>query len=155
MFYLIDDKDGVNFPNDYMLVNTKLLKMLEVTIEKNAKNIEMAFCFSSKSSENDVFTIDKDGRFNTNQIMENLSRVTAQKYDNALIVLQDTQNINQLKNHQFYLHKFSNILINLDNICLVYTNVENENIIVTLQKTISIQQTPQQVFDMIQSKVIQ
>lgn len=154
MFYLIDDKDGITLPDDYMLVNINLLQMLEVNMEKGGKSLGIEFYFSESSKDSEVFTINKDGDFNTNQIMKNLSQAIPQKYDKNFILLQDSHNINCLQNNQFYLHKFSNILIKLDNIFLIYTNNDKENIIVTAQKRFSIEETPQQVFDIIQSRVI-
>lgn len=152
MFYLIDEKDGLTKEQGSILVNANLLKTLESGMSRNGNEINVRFYFFKGDSK--CFSFNKDNCFNVNLVMEKLSQLKIENYSHGLMIFKDLENIKVLQNKQFYLHKFSNILVNLNSIGLVHNYEKGGSIVLTPEKKILIQETPEEVFSMINARII-
>lgn len=150
MFYLITEEDGLE-KNDAILVNTKLLKILETAMNKNASKIVVKFRFSSENVMN--LNFNKDTALNVNQIIDNIVNLPEVSYNNLLIGLTDYQNVQNLNSQQFYLHKFSKIMVNLDSLSIAYMNKTSSYVIVS-GKTLEVYEKVPDIYQMIQNKII-
>lgn len=152
MFYLIDEKDGLKKEQGSILVNANLLKTLDSCMSRNGNEINVRFYFFK--GDNECFSFNNENCFNVNLVMEKLSQLKVENYSNALMIFKDFENIKALQNKQFYLHKFSNILVNLNSIALVHKYEKGGSIVVTQEKNILIQENPEEVFSMINSRIL-
>lgn len=148
MFYLIDEKDGLE--NETILVNIQSLKLMEVLTSKKEPTINLSFRFSEE--EDSRFNFHKDACFNVNQVMKNMETVEEVSYKNHLISLTDSENIRSLHKEQFYFHKFSNLLVNIHSIQIAYCSDHNF-ILITKERNLYVQESPSEIFTIIQNKI--
>lgn len=150
MFYLITEKDGL-LSNDAILVNAKYIQLLETAMDKGASKINVRFLFSANNIHEFAFT--KDEAFNVNQVIDNMIQLENVRYQNNLIALTDRQNVNNLHSQQFYLHKFSKMMVNLNLIQIAYMNQKGTFVSVD-GKLITVSESVQDIYNMIQEKII-
>lgn len=150
MFYLITEEDGLE-PNDAILVNAKRIQLLDTAMDKGAAKINIRFHFSANHINEFAFT--KDEAFNANQVIHNMTQLDEVRYKNHLIALTDSQNVVNLHSQQFYLHKFSKMMINLDMIYLAYMN-EKGTFINVEGKILTVSESVQAIYKMIEEKII-
>lgn len=149
MFYLITEEDGLE-TNDAILVNIKHIHLLETVMDESATKINIKFCFSANIEE---FSFTKDKAFNVNQVIHKMTQVDEVRYNNNLIALTDSQNVHTLNYQQFYLHKFSKIMVNLELLHFVYMNQIGTFIVVDGRR-IAVSESVQEIYEMIQAKII-
>lgn len=145
MFYLISEN---------LLVNINTLRVMESVVKKGSSDIELKLFFSNAESDMEIIPFKKDTCFNINHCMEKIALLEPVEYKNKQLVLTDFLNINALKNEQFYLHKFSNILVHLDSVLCV-SLIEGATHLITYERNIKITETPKEVFEKIQLKIKQ
>lgn len=150
MFYLMDKKDGLH--EGSILINTASLKSLEVTTGKG----NYCICFNFKGEEQ-LFSFKPQDLPDIADVIDYISQNPEPEYFNHFIKVTDSENVKGISNrfgkNSDILTKASFILININEIGLVYQNEEGY-ILTTDTKNYHISESPKEVFDMIQSKMI-
>ena len=141
MFYLIDEKDGLK--SEAILINVKNLKFMETMTQRKSSEVSVAFHFSEDECAR--FSFDKDSCFNVNDVMRKMEDLEDVTYKSNVICLTDSQNVLSLQNEQFYLHKFSNILMNLDSIQIVYF-LHGHFKVITKERNVQVKESPLDIY---------
>lgn len=148
MFYLIDEKDGLL--DKKFLVNINTLLFLETSTSKS-DSVELAFHFLNK--EDLRFPYKKDNCLNVNALIKTLSEIPEVQYKNKHICLTDVDNFDSLKREQFYLHKFSDVLVHLESILFAYLK-DGSTFILTEYYNFKVKESPEEIFAIIQNKIL-
>ena len=145
MFYLIDEKD--EFFNGKLLVNALNLETIEV-----ATNGKPEVVFRHFNDEN-MFAFNESELFNVDEVIQNISELTPEQYSNPFIVVTDQQNIDFYSHDSKIRKKVSKILVNIESIGIVYEK-DYEYILTTKNQNFTIKESPEEVFFLIQEKII-
>lgn len=148
MFYLIDEKDGLL--DKKFLVNINTLLFLETSTSKS-DSVELAFHFLSK--EDLRFPYKKDNCLNVNALIKTLSEIQEVQYKNKHIALTDVDNFKSFKRAQFYLHKFSDVLVHLESIFFAYEK-DGFTFVLTEHYNLKVKESPEEIFAIIQNKIL-
>lgn len=149
MFYLIDEKDGLL--DKKFLVNINTLLFLETSTSKSkSDSVELAFHFVKEDLR---FPYKKDNCLNVNALIKTLSEIQEVQYKNKHICLTDIDNFESLKREQFYLHKFSDVLVHLESIFFAYEK-DGFTFVLTEQYNLKVKESPEEIFAIIQNKIL-
>lgn len=150
MFYLIDEKDGWN--KEFILVNA--VNLTSIVVQTGTGNFNLTF--THKSEENS-FSYKPQEILNVDNIIRNIVNLTECSYNNNFLALTDIGNIEIItkrfgKNSEL-LSKISTFLININDIQLIYKD-NKKYIVATEKENFPIKESPKEVFDMIQRKIV-
>lgn len=150
MFYLINEKD--KFYDGSILVNALNLKTIEVCTGDDSYDL-----IFTHHNDDTLFSFKPEELFNVDQVIHNISELKPPVYSNHFIVVTDIGNIENIEerfgSQSDLMHKATTILININDINLAYQN-NNEFILDTSNKNFSIKESPEEIFNLIQFKIV-
>lgn len=152
MFYLINQKDGLFDQN--ILVNALNLKSIEVSTGGDDDNYDVIF---THLDDDTTFSFEPESIFNVDQVIHEISQLKPPVYFNNFIVVTDIDNIDNIQDrfghNSQLMGKATTILININDINLVYEE-DNQFILNTHHKNFTIQESPEDVLNLIKFKII-
>lgn len=150
MFYLIEEKDDLF--EQKILVNGMNLKSIEVITGDNDYSVVF-----THNDDDTSFDFEPNSLFDVNQVISELASQKPIEYNNPFIVVTDLDNINSISNRFGHfspiISKASKILVNIYDFGLVFEK-EGKYIISTATKNITIQESPEEVYQQLVSKII-
>lgn len=151
MFYLVNEKN--NLSNESILINAHNLEAME-TVTESRDDLELTFHFANETFS---FSFNENNFPHADQIIQEISELTPKAYTTPFIVLTDIENINTFKELNFnpkILKKAISILVKINDIYLVCEK-DNEYYLHTSQLKLTIKESPEEVFKLIQFHIQQ
>lgn len=150
MFYLIDEKDG--WTEEGILVNSS--NLTSIVVQTGKGNFDLVFTYKSKENS---FDFNPQEIFNVDNIIRNVVNLSECSYNNNFIAFTDVSNIEiiieRFGPNSELLSKIGTFLLNINDIQLIYKDDEGY-IIATEEQNFNIKDSPKEVFDMIQKKIV-
>lgn len=150
MFYLIDEKDELF--DQKILVNSLTLKSIEVVTGDDDYSVVF-----TNNNDDTCFDFEPNALFDVNQVISEIATHPTKHLNNSFIVVTDLDNINSISNRFGHsspiIRKANKILVNIYDFGLVYEK-EGEYIITTAEKNIKIQESPEEIYQQLASKIV-